>query len=204
LWQVEEFYEFSGGVVDAAASVEARVAACRAAVEAGYSGSRVIVDAAAVALTPSARDAFARYEYLLDRAMVDVPFSALCAYDVQRMGAAAVAEMAALHPLVNPRASRIRLYKADRADFGLAGEIDMACHAQLDAILSRVLDLAQAHAGGVSVDATELSFVDHRGLLLLERHAAATGRHIILRSPPALVRRLAEWLELAHVEVAAG
>jgi anti-anti-sigma regulatory factor len=193
--RVEDFFEFSGGTVDATASMEARVAACKAA---------TAVDAAAVALTPSARDAYARYEYLLDRAMADAPISALCAYDVGRLGPAAVAEMAALHPLVNPQASRIRVYKASSADFGLAGEIDIACHAQFDMVLGRVLDLAEEHPVRVSIDASELTFVDHRGLLLLDRQAAACGRKIILRSPSGVVRRLAEWLELAHVEVVAG
>lgn len=60
------------------------------------------------------RDAFARYEHLLDRRMSTEPISALCAFDVAELGHSAVAELACLHPFTSDGASPFRLY-ADQA-----------------------------------------------------------------------------------------
>lgn len=198
---VDDFYVWSGGVVDPGASVDARVAAGMEAVGAGFRGFRAVVDATAVVTTAEARDTFARFEYLVDCVVCEHPVSVICAYDAGEIGTSAAAELACLHPLAAEGSTRFRLFKSEEADFAVVGEIDLSSHDQLDLTLNRVLCLAGHDR--VTVDAGDLSFVDHNALLILDRHAARVGCTLVLRHARPVVVRLAELLDLASVEVAA-
>ena len=74
------------------------------------------------------------------------------------------------------------------------GEVD-----QLEQALQRI-GLA-ASGGTVVIDATELEFIDVRGLLTLDRHAAANDTIIVLRSPPAVVTRVLKLVDLIALRV---
>ena len=74
-------------------SVASRVAATEAALAAGYTGLRVVVDATSLAATVGQRVAYAHYEYLLDRQSSALPLATICAYDLDQLGGAAAAEM---------------------------------------------------------------------------------------------------------------
>jgi len=71
--------------------------------------------------TPEQRAAFARLEYLIDHQISVLPASALCAYDVAELGAAAVAELACLHPYTSTGATLFRLYAEPGAECALDG-----------------------------------------------------------------------------------
>jgi len=124
---VDEVYAFSGAgrVVDPDRSAAARAAATQDALAAGYTGLRAVVDATTLAGTVGQRVAYAHYEYLLDQQSSVLPLATICAYDVARLGSAAVAEMACLHPLTSPGASPFRLYTNDAFAFvGVETEIE--------------------------------------------------------------------------------
>ena len=147
----------------------ARVAATEDALAAGYTGLRAVVDATALTGTVVQRVAYAHYEYLLDQQSSVLPLATICAYDVAQLGSAAVAEMACLHPLTSRGASAFRLYTDDGAAFALAGEIDFSSAGQLADTLGRVLPLMSGPE--LVVDGRQLEFIDHRGLMVLDRCA---------------------------------
>ena len=198
---VDEVYAFSGAgrVVDPDRSAAARAAATEDALAAGYTGLRAVVDATALAGTVGQRVAYAHYEYLLDRQSSVLPLATICAYDVAQLGSAAVAEMACLHPLTSRGASPFRLYTDDAFAFALAGEIDVLSAGQLADTLGRVLPLMSGPE--LVVDGRELEFIDHRGLLVLDRCAGQRGVRLALRTPRVTVAQIAEAIGLRHLRV---
>jgi hypothetical protein len=78
--------------------VDTYLQATEQALSAGYRGLRVAADATDLARTRAQRDAFVRYEHLIDQGMADVPFSAMYAYDRRVLGEAA-SELACAHPI---------------------------------------------------------------------------------------------------------
>ena len=56
----------------------------------------------------------------------------------------------------------------------------------------------------VVIDATNLEFIDVRGLLTLDRHAAASDAIMVLRSPPTVVTRLTNLVDLIALRVEGG
>lgn len=187
-------------VVDPEAPVAAYAAATQDALAQGYTGLRVVADATTLVRTPAQREAFARYEHLVDRYMVDHPFFALCGYDLCELGHAAAEEIACLHPLSerSPTAgSHFQWSASTDADIDLRGEVDLTTHDLFDLTLARTLPLV---AGArTEVDARDLEFIDHRGLLTLERHARQADTEIALRTGSAVVRRLVDLLDLTAV-----
>jgi len=199
---VDEMYAFSevGRVVEPERSATARVEATEDALAAGYTGLRAVVDATALAGTVVQRAAYAHYEYLLDRQSSVLPLATICAYDLAQLGPAAVAEMACLHPLTSRGASAFRLYTDDDgAAFALAGEIDFSCVGQLAETLGRVLP--QIPGPELVVDGRELEFIDHRGLLVLDRCAGQQGICLALQTPRETVAQIAEAIGLPHLRV---
>jgi anti-anti-sigma factor len=198
---VDEVYAFSGAgrVVDPDGSVASRVAATEAALAAGYTGLRAVVDATALAGTVEQRVAYAHYEYLLDQQSSVLPLATICAYDLARLGRAAVAEMTCLHPLTSRGASPFRLYTDYGAAFTLAGEIDFSTAGQLADTLGRVLPLMSGPE--LVVDGRLLEFIDHRGLLILDRCVGQRGVRLALRTPRQTVAQIAEAIGLQHLRV---
>ena len=88
--------------------------------------------------------------------------------------------MACLHPLTSRGASPFRLYTNDASAFALAGEIDLSA-GQLAETLGRVLPLIPGSE--LVVDGRELEFIDHRGLLVLDRCAGQQGVRFALQYP---------------------
>jgi hypothetical protein len=199
---VRDFYRFSGhsGVVDPAASVAASVSDAEMALAAGYTGLRAVVDATAVVRTPQQREAFARYEHLLDRRMSAEPISAMCAYDVGQLGRQAVAEMACLHPATSEGVASFRLHADDRVDLALAGEVDISSLDLFGTALGRVLPLSSV-GHELVVDGRGLTFMNHRGLLAVDRHAATSVRSMVLQSNSSVLVDLAGGLALQALRV---
>jgi anti-anti-sigma regulatory factor len=192
---------YGTGVVDADAVLAEYASATDEALADGYRGLRVAVDVSAIVRTGEQREAFARYELLVDRFAARQPFSALCAYEAP-LGADVVAEFAATHPAAQPGLTNFHLYSTEDGGLGLAGEIDAAAHAQLDRVLERVR--AETDMGTLTLDMSSLRFIDHRALLRLDAYAHEAGVPLVARSAPPIVRRLGHLLPVRHLQFEAG
>lgn len=200
---VDDLY-ITDEVVDPSAQVAAYAAATREALEMGYTGLRVVVDATDLVTTPAQRHAFASYEHLVDRYMVDHPFFAMCAYDTRTLGASAAAELACLHPAATSHAAPFQWYAArevdvEEVDAELVGEVDVHATELFDTTLERTVPLWERSRS--VVDASGLTFIDHRGLLALERHAHRNHVEIELRTAIPVVPRLVDLLGLQAVRL---
>lgn len=197
---VMEFYTFRPGtdVVDPEAAVTDRAAAVEKATADGYTGYRAVVDCTAVARTSEQRDAFARFEFLVDQKMAVLPVSALCAYDIGRLPDDA-AGLICLHPYVDPRAPGFRLYAAPGSHFALAGDLDARSDGAFAATLRRIWPPNGDDT--VVVDADGLEFVSHRQLDLLDRLARADDREVVLRTRQPVPARVFSVLEFTNLRL---
>ncbi|WP_245714848.1 MEDS domain-containing protein [Micromonospora inyonensis] len=188
-------------IVDPDDQVRAYATATEDALAAGHTGLRVAADATALVRTPAQRDAFARYEHLIDRYMRVRPMSAMCAYDRRLLGDEAVRELACLHPGNNADDVLFRLYAETPGDghAALVGELDASNHDLFRAALERA-DPRPA-AGRLVVEATDLRFIDHRNLIHLRDHARARGAVAVLRTSRSAAARVAELLDLPELDV---
>ncbi|MET7967692.1 MEDS domain-containing protein [Micromonospora sp. NPDC005305] len=198
LLPVEDAYRHDE-VVDPDKQVRAYAAATRDALAAGYTGLRVFAEATTLVRSPAQREAFTRYEHLIDRWMRRHPMSAVCAYDRRELTGAAVAELACMHPESNTEVLfRLHAGGGD-AVVELAGELDPSNHrlfaAALDRADPRPVD------GRLVLDATGLRFVDHRSLLHLRDHARRHDATAVLRTSRSAAARLVELLDLDEVRV---
>ncbi|SCL25229.1 MEDS: MEthanogen/methylotroph, DcmR Sensory domain [Micromonospora nigra] len=188
-------------VVDHTNQVAAYLLATREALAAGYSGLRVVADATPLVRTPARRDAFARYEHRIDRAMRQEPFEAMCAYRRAELGDRAVAELACLHPQHNVESLLFRLYAAPpgQGHATLAGELDLTTHQLFRTTLERA-DLEPTD-GELVLHAADLHFLDHRSLVHLREYARRRGATAVLRTSHAAAARLAALLDLPGLRV---
>ena len=189
----DDVYEDSDGV-------RAYVRAAAEARRDGFTGLRVAAEVTDLVADDARRDAFVRYEHRIDREMAGgLPFAALCAYDVTRLGPDAVDELACVHPESQGDGSPFHLFAADRARLRLAGEVDGFSARGFAVAATRV---AGAHAGVVDVDCRDLRFADHVSLLALDRVAHDHGLELRLCDAPPIVHRVSSLLTLEHVGVA--
>ncbi|MDQ3756598.1 MAG: MEDS domain-containing protein [Actinomycetota bacterium] len=172
------------------------------ALRAGFTGFRVAADATDLVLTDAQRDAFTRYEHLVDRLMATTPFSAMCGYDRNAVGERGAAELACLHPLGgDDDEPPFHLFAADGDRLGLSGEIDAASEPLLRWALTRV---DQSPGEELRIDARHLAYVDHRALLVLDRRARDSRVPIVLEGATPTTRKVASMLQLAGVQVEVG
>lgn len=197
-----DYYVYRPGtdIIDADRAVAKYLSALRTAIANGYSGFRAVADVTPVARTPEQRDALTKLEYLVDRQMAVLPFSALCAYDVDQLGAAAN-ELMCLHPFVNKNQVRFRLYADPDAemDFTVTGEIDAYARDLFTTALQRIWPLVPGST--LRIGAQALEFIDHHQLRMLEDRARDQNRKVVLWTTQPLVTRLVQVLDLSHVRV---
>jgi len=188
-----------GEVVEQAAQVRAYAEATESALAAGFAGLRVAADCTSLVRTPEQLNAFSGYEHRIDRYMVDRPFSAMCAYSADEVDDDAFAQVACMHPITNTSSPGFRLHASGARVTALGGEVDSIDDGLFELALKRA-DL-RPHGGELAVDATNLTFLDHRGLLRLARHAADHGAAVVLRTSWSGVSTLVDLLELTNVRV---
>ena len=195
-----EFYNVAAGsdIVDPQIAVATRVAAVETAIQRGYTGFRAISDVTPVAGRPEQRDAFARFEFLIDQKMAAFPVSALCAYDLGQLDGDA-SSLICLHPLASRSAPNFRLYAHPGTGFALAGELDAATDHAFSTALQRVWPLASGDT--IVIDAHDVEFIGHRQLAILEHCGRADGRRVVVQTKQPILARLAEMLELTYVRV---
>lgn len=198
LLPVEDAYRHDE-VVDPEKQVRAYAAATGDALAAGYTGLRVFAEATMLVRSPAQREAFTRYEHLIDHWMRRHPMSAVCAYDRRELSEAAIAELACMHPETNAEVLfRLHAGGGD-AVVELAGELDPSNHRLFAAALDRADP--RPVGGRLVLDATGLRFVDHRSLLHLGEHARRHDATVVLRTARSNAARLVELLDLDEVRV---
>ncbi len=171
----------------------------RAALAEGYAGMRLLTDVNDLVRTPDGLREWIRTEHLIDRYVLDHPLLVLCGYDVDDLDEATVAEAARVHPLTGAALSPFALLAAD-ADGGLAlsGEIDVAT---VDDLHRALLTIGPEIPAQVTVDMSEVDFIDHASLRALDRAARSLEVTMTLVGAAPLTRWLAGTLALTNVTV---
>jgi hypothetical protein len=169
------------------------------ALDAGYRGLRIFANGTVRVRDITRRAQHVRYEHLIDRLCRQHALTMLCAYDRSRLGDAAVAELACVHPMARGGLSPFQLTADLGADLALAGSVDTFSAADLVTALHRI----EVPPPGVRtlVDLTSLRFIDHRALLTLDQYAARRRSTLVLRSPPHLMLRLTELIPLRAIRL---
>jgi len=125
----------------------------------------------------------------------------MCVYDRARLGADAVAELAAVHPLTRAAVTPLQVFADLGADVALAGEVD----ALSVGLLERTLDRTDLNCDGrpLLVNAAALSFKDHPALRALDTWAGRADSRVIVVNAGSLMGSLAVLVGLDHVQVVA-
>jgi hypothetical protein len=145
---------------------------------AGFNGYRFVVDCTAAARTRQQRDACARYEYLLDRQIIQEPIAALCAYSVRALGLVAGAELACMHPCASPRATPFQMYAEHDAAFGLAGTLSGG---SVPLFLAALRRLGKPTGSELVIDARSAAYIGRQALAALSTHAQEMNVTAVLR-----------------------
>jgi anti-anti-sigma regulatory factor len=174
-------------------------AATQSARDEGFTGLRALAE-----VTPWAQQAdqwsrFVQSELLLDRYTLDHPLDVMCRYETALLDDRTLDEAAALHRLVRGRDRSFCLHAAPAGLLQLAGEIDD----DRVPVLARLLDLLEAGSAGVElvIDVGDLEFIQHDGMLALDRFGERVGATVVLRRARRVVADLAVLLDLRRVRV---
>lgn len=185
----------SGTPVSPEAQLAGYVQASDAAIAAGYHGLRVAAEATSLVVDDDRRDAFLRYEHLIDRAMCHRPIAAMCGYDRTVLGDAVAAELACMHPVAVEGVTPFRIFARPGFDLAIGGDLDAPQTPAFRLALERAVSVIDRES--LVVDARDLAFIDHNGLLALEQ----LGHPILLEGAPHSAGRLAGLLGLRNVAV---
>jgi hypothetical protein len=189
-----------GVIVDPPAQVAAYAAATEAALAAGHTGLWVVADATPLVRTPAQLDAFARYEFLVDRYIRGAAFTAMCAYNRAELGDDVITQLACMHSDAEaPAPFQLHACPPAEGSAALTGELDLATDDLLSVTLRRT-DLP-GPAGEVVLQAGRLRFADHGSLLRLQQFAAERDTTVVLRDASPAIARLAELLDLSRLRV---
>lgn len=187
-------------LVEPARQVQAFATATEDALAAGFTGLRVAADATPLVRTSEQLDAFARWEHLADQHMMSLPFSGLCGYNRAELGQEVITQLACLHPTVHGVPPLFRLHAStDGAAVSLSGELDHTCRELFQVALRRADP--RPTGGELVIDATNLTFVDHRSLLALATRAQVYEATAVLRTGCRIPARIIEVLDLQGIRV---
>ncbi|SCG40990.1 MEDS domain-containing protein [Micromonospora coxensis] len=191
---------YGDGILAHDAQLASYTTTIEAALADGYAGWRIAADATSLVSDPQRREAFARYEHLVDRFMRTRQMSAVCGYDRSRLGGPVIEELACLHPTSDPGASLFHLYAGD-GGLVLDGELDSS---NQDVFATALRRTDSGTPGDLLIDAADLRFVDYRSLVHLHRHAARRHGEVVLRTDLGPASRLVALLGLTRVRVEAA
>lgn len=197
--QVQSVGSAAGAVVEPVGRVRAMAAAMRDALAAGFTGLRVAAEATSLVRTRHQLDSVAHYEHLVDRYMINHPLSALCGFNRTELGEETIAQLACLHQTVNEDAPPFRLHASPCAAASLSGELD-ATTVSLFSLALRRVDLRPT-AGELVIDASELTFIDHRNLFSLAEYARRWNATAVLLGEIPIATKLIDILDLKEVRI---
>jgi anti-anti-sigma regulatory factor len=170
-------------------------AATQEALADGYQGLRISADVTDLVRAPEQQDAFARFEFLLERYSSRNPLSALCEYRLE-LGDA-VTQFACMHAAVPAGLTPFQMFACDDEAVGLLGEFDAAGHAAFKRALQSIQPVPDDST--LVFDMSAVRFMDHRALLTLDSYAQESQVPVLVRSMPPAVRRVARVLGLEHL-----
>lgn len=195
--QVVSFQDVSRGA--GVQPPSAFLTAAEEAVDDGFSGLRALSDSTEVVRSEDGKASYLEWEPLLDRQLLVSPLRMVCAYDRSVLGGDVVDDIAALHPLVS-KPARFQLFAADDADLAMCGELDSSAVQMFQRTLERFRP--QLTEGRLTIDASNVRFLNHRILLLLDRYAETAGiDRIELRGAPSSTVRISALLDLQRLQV---
>jgi anti-anti-sigma regulatory factor len=126
-----------------------------------------------------------------------------CANDRKVRGPDMLTQLSTMHPLTTEPAS-FQLHASSRPDCAAAisGELDLAS----TELLALALDHAELRptGGELVLDATELTFIDRRGLAVLTEHARVLDATLVLRTDQHVPHRLTQLLAWDDVRIDAA
>ena len=174
----------------------------RQALADGFTGVQILADMGWAAAELHARDELAAYERAAGVVFADGTASAVCQYDRTRFDGRTIAACAAAHPLLETAFADTETLTAGGASIDVGrhgtvrvrGEIDIG---NVD-LLERALAIAAERSDHVCVDASELTFIDVRGVTTL--FDAARDRGIALLAARSPLRGMLEVFD-AHRQV---
>jgi anti-anti-sigma regulatory factor len=189
----------TGSIVDASAQVEVYREYTEEALADGYAGFRLVAEATPMVRSKEQLRAFVGYEFLVDGLMARRPFSAMCAYNTTVLDAESIAALAAVHPNARASATQFHLYNLEGVDLALSGEIDAGVQARFDQALECAHVTAMSEP--LTIDGTELAFLDHRTLFALAKCASRTGTSALFRTRSTMPARLVEMLQIEGIRI---
>jgi hypothetical protein len=179
--------------------VDAYVEATWQAVADGFTGLRVAADVTDFVIDGDDRHDFVCYEHAVDRLMAEgLPFTALCAYDLDRLGPA-FDEVACIHPLTHGATCTFGFHAVRESGLALTGEVDTLSGRAFVQALDRLLPTCRKP---VTVDCSRLRFIDHRSLLAMDDAAGRADVSVALVGVSPLVLWLSNVLPLHSLEIA--
>jgi len=190
----DEIYRAGEPVVPAEV-MKKYAAATQEALADGYRGLRIGADVTDLVRAPEQQDAYARFEFLLERYSARHPLSALCEYRLE-LGDA-VTQFACLHAAVPAGLTPFQVFACDDGAVGLLGEFDAAGQAAFKRALERIQPAPDDSS--LIFDMAAVRFMDHRSLLALDSYAQECQVPVLVRSMPPIVRRVARVLGLEHL-----
>ena len=190
----DEIYRAGEPVVPAEV-MKKYAAATQEALADGYRGLRISADVTDLVRSPEQHDAFARFEFLLERYSSRHPLSALCEYRLE-LGDA-VTQFACLHAAVPAGLTPFQVFACDDGAIGLLGEFDASGQAAFKRALQRIQPAPDDST--LIFDMSAVRFMDHRALRALDSYAQECQVPVLVRSVPPIVRRVAGVLGLEHL-----
>jgi hypothetical protein len=179
--------------------VDAYVEATWQAVADGFTGLRVAADVTDFVVDEDDRHDFVRYEHAVDRLIAQgLPFTALCAYDLDRLGPA-FDEVACVHPLTHGATCTFGFHAVRESALALTGEVDTLSARAFVQALDRLL---AGRGRPVTIDCSGLRFIDHRSVLAMDEAAARAQVPVALVGVGPLLVWLSNVLPLHALEIA--
>lgn len=197
--QLGELY--SDEIGEPARQLQAVAAAIEDALAAGFAGLRIAADDTPLVRTSAQLATFACWEHLVDRYIINQPFTGLCGYNRTELGQEVIAQLACLHPTVHGVPPPFQLHASTNGAAALLrGELD-ATSLDLFPMALRSADLRPT-GGELVIDASELTFIDHRSLLVLADHARRWDATAVLLSEHlSATARMIDIFDLKEVRV---
>jgi hypothetical protein len=180
LMTYSDVYDMSAPI-DADAQLAAYDAVLQQALSDGYGGLCVAADITPLVEDPTRRTAHVHWEQVADRYITENPVSPVCIYDTRRVDG--LDAISCVHPVQHPVEEPFTLHAVSKRRAALRGEVD-GCVAD---VLEQVL---QTMPPTDEIDVAGLRFIDGHGAWSLHEALHQRGDSVVLRNPPAQLRRV--------------
>jgi anti-anti-sigma factor len=152
----------------------------------GYDGLRVVADMDWLLPGHPAPEDVVTFEVLLDRVVLELDATVVCAYRSSSFDTAAIFGALSVHPVLagNDQRPPIQFVAADLENWRLSGELDVSTRAVFVAAFA-----GAASAGNCVIDVADLDFIDVAAMRVIATCAQASGAAVRLRGASPALRR---------------